>query len=52
MAGSIVGSNVIAVMVYVYPLSAKPELGADNFAIEQRISLTKARSVAVSTGAT
>lgn len=52
MAGSIARSNVTAVVAYVHPLNARPERGADNFAVERRISLAEVSSVAVSGRAT
>lgn len=52
MAGSIPRSNVTAVVAYVYPLNARPELGVDNFVAEQRISLAKRKSIPVSTRVT
>lgn len=52
VAGSIAGSNVIAMVAYLHPLNVKPEPGADNFATEQKIGLVEARFVAVSAGAT
>lgn len=50
MVGSIAGSNVMAVVVYVYLLNAKLEPGADNFAIKQKIGIVKSGLMPVSAG--
>ena len=49
---SIVGSNVMVVVVYVYLLNVRPESSVDNFATEWKIDLAEIRSMIVSTGAT
>lgn len=52
VASSIMGSNVMAVVEYVYLLNTRLELRADNFAIEQKISLAEIRFMPVSTKTT